>query len=363
MKLQKSHLEFQDGTKLEAKSFGFEGNTSGELVFYTAMTGYPESLTDPSYYGQILVATYPLIGNYGVPKDSFNDNLLEYYESNKIHCKGIIISDYSPKESHWNSKQSLGNWLKDQKIPGLCCIDTRELTKKLRDQGSALAKIVIDDQETEFYNPNSENIVDKVSTTEKIVYGNGKYRVLLVDCGVKTNIIRCLLSRDCTVVRVPWDFDFSKEDYDAILLSNGPGDPKYCEKTINNLRIAMKEDKPIFGICLGNQLLALAAGAKTYKLKYGHRSHNQGIINESTDKCYISSQNHGYAINRSSLPEDWDILFSNINDNTIEGIKHKTKPFFSVQFHPEACSGPTDTEYLFDDFIKLIKKCKADEKE
>jgi len=359
-KLKDVRLVFKDGTEFAAKSFGYERNVSGELVFYTAMTGYPESLTDPSYEGQILVSTYPLIGNYGVPIDSKQDDIFNFFESDKIHCKGLIVSDYSFEESHWNSQKSLGSWLKDQHIPGLFSVDTRALTKKLREEGSTLAKIVFDgeDEEEDFYDPNTENLVEKVSVKERTVYGDGDYKVVLVDCGVKNNIIRCLLNRNATVIRVPWDYDFTQEECDGVLLSNGPGNPALCGKTVDHIRKAMEMEMPMFGICLGNQLLAIASGAQTYKLKYGHRSHNQGVLKAGTERCYITSQNHGFAIDENTLSPDWEVLFTNVNDNTNEGIRHKSKPFFSVQFHPEAASGPTDTEFLFDDFFELMKQKK-----
>ncbi len=355
---KKVKLILEDGTEFIGKSFGYEKSTAGEVVFYTAMTGYPESLTDPSYKGQILVPTYPMIGNYGVPCDTEQDGIFSHFESHKIHCTALIISDYSSQYSHWNSQKSLGDWLKDQEIPGLFDIDTRALTKILREKGSMLGKIIFENIDVDFYNPNNDNLVEKVSVKEKVIYGNGKQRVVLVDCGVKYNIIRCLLKRDVTVIRVPWDYDFSGEDYDGIFLSNGPGNPAMCDKTVENIKKVIGEEKPIFGICLGNQLLAMATGAETYKLKYGHRSHNQPVLRPGTDRCYITSQNHGFAIDEKTLSDDWEILFTNVNDNTNEGIKHKTKPFFSVQFHPEASSGPVDTEYLFDEFIDLIKKNK-----
>lgn len=350
-------LVLEDGTEFQGKSFGYEKSVAGEVVFYTAMTGYPESLTDPSYTGQILVSTYPMIGNYGVPKDLAEEGIFQFYESSKIHISGLIISDYSTEYSHWNATKSLGDWLKENNVPGIFDIDTRALTKILREKGSMLGKIVID-EDIELTNPNTENLVAKVSTSEVKTYGNGDHRVVLVDCGVKYNIIRCLLKRNTTVVRVPWDYDFTQEEYDGVFLSNGPGDPAMCDATVTNIKKAIGQDKPIMGICLGNQLLARAAGAETYKLKYGHRSHNQPVLLKDTNRCFITSQNHGYAINSETLPADWETLFENVNDNTNEGIRHKTKPFFSTQFHPEASSGPVDTEYLFDEFIKNIEESK-----
>lgn len=356
--LKKARLVLQDGTIFEGTSFGYEQSVSGEVVFYTAMTGYPESLTDPSYKGQILVPTYPMIGNYGVPLGDKKDGLPAFFESDKIHCTALVISDYSFAYSHWNSEKSLGQWLKDQKVPGLFGIDTRALTKKLREHGAMLGKIIFTGQDVDFYDPNKENIVAQVSTSEIKEYGNGKYKVVLVDCGVKYNIIRHLLKRDVTVKRVPWNYDFTEEECDGIFLSNGPGDPAQCGETIENIRKMLGKHIPIMGICLGNQLMARAAGAETYKLKYGHRSHNQPVMEPGKNRCYITSQNHGFAIDDKTLPEDWEPLFVNVNDGTNEGIRHKSKPFFSAQFHPEASSGPVDTEYLFDEFIKNIEKGK-----
>ncbi len=357
---QKIKLILENGREFIGSSFGADRTISGEVVFNTAMTGYPESLTDASYKGQILVATYPLIGNYGVPEDIEEDGLLKYFESDSVKISGLVISDYSLEYSHWNAKSSLSNWLKENNVPGIFGIDTRELTKVLREKGTMLGKIVPVDIESDidFYDPSKENLVAQVSIDRKIIYGNGKHKIILVDCGVKYNIIRHILKRDTTVIRVPWDYDFSKEEYDGLFISNGPGDPKQCAVTTQNIKEACDDNRPIFGICLGSQLLALASGADTYKLKYGHRSHNQPVIEVGTKKCYITSQNHGYAVNEKTLSDDWKPYFMNINDDTCEGIHHKTKPFFSTQFHPEASSGPTDTEYLFDEFISRIEKWK-----
>ncbi len=352
-------LILEDGTIFEGKSFGYHKSISGEVVFNTAMTGYPESLTDPSYKGQILVSTYPLVGNYGVPKSDIDENGIPlFYESDEIHISGLIISDYSFEYSHWNAKTSLREWLIENEIPGIFDIDTRALTKILREKGSMLGKILIDDNDIEQYDPNFENLVAQVSIKERKVFGNGKHKVVLVDTGAKNNILRCLLKRDTTVIQVPWDYDFTQEDYDGIMLSNGPGNPEVCSVTVDHIKKAIEIGKPIFGICLGNQLLGIASGGSTYKLKYGHRAHNHPVIKVGTNSCYITSQNHGYALDNDSLTDDWEPLFININDKSNEGIKHKSKPFFSTQFHPEASSGPTDTEFLFDDFINLIEENK-----
>ena len=353
----KATLILNDGSRYEGYSFGYRGGSAGEPVFNTAMTGYPESLTDPSYKGQILIATYPLIGNYGVPGNRSSEDIFNFWESDSIQVSGLVVSEYSEGYSHWNARTSLAQWLDEWKIPAISGIDTRALTKKLRERKCTLAKIVID-HDVPWRNPDEEDLVSQVSTKEIITYGTGKYRIALVDCGVKYNILRFLLHRNTTVIRFPYDHDFNVEEWDGLLISNGPGDPKMNVKTIKHLKEAMSKDKPIMGICLGNQLMALASGADTYKLPYGHRSHNQPVILSGTNRCFITSQNHGFAINKSTLSEEWSVLFENANDGTCEGIKHNTKPFFSVQFHPEASGGPTDTEFLFDDFIKAVEKCK-----
>ncbi len=355
-KSKRISLILEDGSCYNGFSFGYKSSTAGEVVFNTAMTGYPESLTDPSYYGQILISTYPLIGNYGVPDDKVVNGIPEIFESSKIQVKGFIISDYSFEYSHWNAKKSLSEWLTENKVPGIFGVDTRALTKKLREKGSMLGKIVYENEDIDFVDPNIENLVEKVSVKEKEVFGYGKKKIVLVDLGVKNNIVRCLLKRDTTVFKVPWNYDFTNDDYDGIVISNGPGDPTFCETTVGNIRKVINDTKPIFGICMGNQLLSLAAGGKIYKLKYGHRSHNQPVIQVGTKQCYITSQNHGYAVDDSHLDKDWMPYFTNLNDNTCEGIRHKEKPFFSTQFHPEASSGPTDTEFLFDEFLNLIEK-------
>ena len=349
-------LTLEDGSVFYGKSFGAALPAAGEVVFNTAMTGYPESLTDPSYHGQILCLTYPLVGNYGAPARNEENDLFRFYESSSIHISGLIVSDYSFEYSHWNASESLDEWLKRNNVPGIYGIDTRALTKRIREKGSMPGKLEPDGTEVEFCDPNKSNLVEKVSTRSLKIYGSGKYRIILIDCGVKYNIIRNLLKRDTTIIRVPWDYDYHNEEYDGLFISNGPGDPKMCTSAIENLKRSFKKETPVFGICLGNQLMALASGADTYKLKYGHRSHNQPVLLTGTDKAYITSQNHGYAVDNDTLDKDWEPLFININDRTNEGMKHKFKPFFSTQFHPEASGGPTDTDYLFDEFIDNIKK-------
>jgi carbamoyl-phosphate synthase small subunit len=360
--MREAKLILDDGSQFCGWSFGYEAGTTGEVVFNTAMTGYPESLTDPSYAGQILVTTYPLIGNYGVPDTGMEENGLPLFmESDRIHAKALVVADYSKTYSHWNAKESLDAWLKREGVPAITGIDTRRLTKLLRVHGVMMGKIVLEDSESVLPSEDygSVNWVEKVSCTEVITYqpeGEKKHRVVLVDCGVKANIIRCLIKRGIEVVRVPWDYDFNKLDFDGLFLANGPGDPERCEKTVANIRTFLnsKEVRPCMGICLGNQLLAKAAGAKTYKLKYGHRSHNQPVQKVGTTQCFITSQNHGYAVDDSTLPGDWKPLFVNMNDGSNEGICHKSNPWMSAQFHPEACSGPVDTEFLFDEFVKML---------
>ena len=359
--MKDARLILSDGTVFCGKSFGYEAEVEGEVVFNTAMTGYPESLTDPSYAGQILTFTYPLIGNYGVP-DTGGEPLPRFMESDQIHPKAIIVADYSEEYSHWNAKESLAEWLKREKIPGITGINTRRLTQVLREQGVMMGRIRISEElkvkSEESSDYASVNWVEKVSCKEVIRYneGGGK-KVVLVDCGVKANIIRCLLRRGVEVIRVPWDYDFNQLEFDGLFLANGPGDPEQCIKTVEHIRTFLnnKKVRPLMGICLGNQLLARAAGGKTYKLKYGHRSHNQPVREVGTNRCFITSQNHGYAVDDSTLPKDWEPLFVNMNDGSNEGIRHKSNPWFSAQFHPEACSGPTDTEWMFDEFVKALE--------
>ena len=353
-------LILDDGTRFTGQSFGAVTAAAGEVVFNTAMTGYPESLTDPSYKGQILVLTYPLIGNYGVPGRAITEQLSKYFESDHVHISGLVVASYSADYNHWNALESLSDWLKEHNVPGICGIDTRALTKLLRERGTMLGKLVQKDpSEIELYDPNKDNLVSQVSIKEKQVYPGGEVKIMLVDCGVKNNIIRCLLGLGATVIRVPWDHDFTNEEYDGLVISNGPGDPQQCSVTIQHLKKAIQQNRPIFGICLGNQLLSLAGGANTYKLKYGHRGYNQPVLKVGTNRAYITSQNHGFAVDDKTLGADWEPFFINLNDQTNEGIRHKTKPFFSTQFHPEASGGPTDTKFLFNDFMNMVRNIKS----
>jgi carbamoyl-phosphate synthase small subunit len=354
--MKEATLVLEDGTQYRGVSFGIEESISGEIVFNTGMVGYYESLTDPSYKGQILVLTYPLIGNYGVPGEGERSGLLADFESDRIHASALVVSDYSYSHNHWNATRSLSEWLKQQGIPAIHGIDTRSVTKRLREKGTMLGKIVFAN-DIEFYDPNRENLIEKVTLKEPVIYNEkGKRRIVVIDCGVKLNIIRSLIQRDCCVVRVPSYNDFFDKTFDGVVVSNGPGDPKMCPDTIALIRKCYEKSIPTFGICLGNQLMALAAGGDTYKLKYGHRSQNQPCLQAGTKRCFITSQNHGYAVETKSLPADWEPWFTNVNDNTNEGIRHKNLPFMSVQFHPEHCPGPVDTAFLFDTFLESIRR-------
>ncbi|GHT48057.1 carbamoyl-phosphate synthase small chain [Spirochaetia bacterium] len=388
-KQSSAKLVLQDGSEFEGYSFGYGTSVSGEVVFTTAMSGYPQALSDPSFCSQILVCTYPLIGNYGIPLDPKTkkpfydeDGIPLHFESDKIHAAGLIVGENCEQPSHYASTHTLSEWLSLNGVPAISGIDTRCLTKKLRETGVMRGKIVVagcgdvdleGDDKSDIRNP-----VAKVSPENVIVYKskNAKpksaLKIVLVDCGAKANILRCLISRGVEVIRVPWDYDLSSLEYDGLFLSNGPGDPKACGKTIASLRRVMRENdsafknqgkgdgkvrsKPIFGICLGVQMMALAAGGDTYKLPYGHRAANQPCIDLESGRCYITSQNHGYAVRSQSLPRDWEPWFVNANDGTCEGIKSKTHPFSAVQFHPEGCPGPRDTEFLIDRFLDQVRE-------
>jgi carbamoyl-phosphate synthase small subunit len=328
--------------------FPLEHFSFGEVVFNTGMVGYVESLTDPSYSGQILVFTYPLIGNYGVPHPST-------WESEKIHVRGVIVSELSPFYSHHIAERSLLEWLNAQQIPILTGVDTRALTKCLRSKGVVPGVIApLNTKVTQFENFEQKNWVEEVTIKAPQEYGEGDKRIIVIDCGMKANILRKLSTFPFKIKRVPYDYDFTHEAYDGLFISNGPGDPVRCQQTIEYIRKAMYQNKPVFGICLGTQLMGLAAGARTYKLPFGHRSHNQPCLHLPTNRCYLTSQNHGYAIEETSLPLDWQVTFRNLNDQSVAGIAHKTKPFFSVQFHPEAAPGPEDSAWLFQQFFESL---------
>lgn len=371
-KSKKAALVLEDGTFFLGKGFGAARKLTGEVVFSTSMVGYPEALTDPSYKGQILALTYPLVGNYGVPPNTLDLGLPLYFESDRIQTSGLIIHELCTDPFHWASTRTLDKWLQDENIPGISGVDTRRLTKKLRTHGVMLGIIKVCEEDEELNldslleeaksipDPNQTNLAKEVSVKEPVQYKveGAKRNVVLIDCGVKYSIIRNLLKRGINVTRVPCDFS-AKEilDYkpDGIFLSNGPGDPKKCVKAIESAR-ELVEKLPLMGICLGAQILALSQGGDTYKLKYGHRSQNQPALDLKTNRCYITTQNHGYAIDTEcfcNIPlEQW---FVNANDKTVEGVKHKSKPVFAVQWHPEATPGPYDTEFLFDMFLKNME--------
>ncbi|HEX6321131.1 MAG TPA: glutamine-hydrolyzing carbamoyl-phosphate synthase small subunit [Burkholderiales bacterium] len=343
--MQAAALKLEDGACFAGRAAGAPKSVSGEVVFNTGMVGYTEALTDPSYRGQILVMTYPLVGNYGVPPS---------FESDRIQVAALVVSQLAEEYSHATAQRSLPRWLRDEGIPCLAGVDTRALTKRLRRQGCMLGKVTLGDEDVVLEDPNRRDLVAEVSAPRREVYPGGRRRVVLVDCGAKGSIIAELRSRGLTVIRVPWDHDLLTEDFDALLVSNGPGDPAACGATVRNLERAMRLGRPIMGICLGHQLLARAAGARTYKLKFGHRGQNQPCIEAGTGRCYITSQNHGFAVDPDSLPAGWQAWFTNANDGSNEGLRHRERPFLSVQFHPEAAPGPVDSRQLFDRFVEMI---------
>lgn len=340
-------LVLKNYDEFEGLSFGANRSVAGEVVFGTGMVGYPEAFTDPSFAGQILVMTYPLVGNYGVPREST-------WESKQIWIEGLIVSSYVDSASHHSQEKTLAAWLKEQNVPALEIADTRQLTQLIRQDGVLLGKIEIEES-IDFHDPNSRNLVAEVSCREVTTEGSGKNKIVLIDCGAKQNIGRELLKRDVTLTTVPWDYDVfaNNIEMDGLVISNGPGDPKMAEATIAIVRQALEREIPILGICLGNQILTLAAGGDTYKLKYGHRSQNQPALMTGTNRCYLTTQNHGYAVGK--VPPGFKTWFSNANDQTNEGIIHESKPFMSVQFHPEARPGPTDTNFIFDIFIDKLQ--------
>lgn len=365
--MKKAYLLLSDGTKFSGTLFGAETLGHGEVVFNTGMTGYELSLSDPSYKGQILTFTYPMIGNYGIASEEKDENgITKNFESDNIHVRGVVLGECSPEYSHHSAKKSLDEWLKEKGVPGIMGVDTRALTQKLREHGVMLGQVVPEREikMTEVPDPNEGNLVAEVSCDEIRILEPKEHNgitIAAIDTGIKNNILRSFLNRGVRVIQCPWDTDIStlEHDFDALFLSNGPGDPEAVAETIGkNIHYAREQEMPVFGICLGNQILSLTMGAKTFKMKYGHRGVNQPCMDEQTKKAVITSQNHGFAVDDTSLPAEMEVWFSNLNDGTIEGVRHISEPVFSVQFHPEACAGPEDTNYLFDDFIEEIKKLK-----
>ncbi|MBI5512698.1 MAG: glutamine-hydrolyzing carbamoyl-phosphate synthase small subunit [Deltaproteobacteria bacterium] len=353
-------LVLEDGTVIRGRSFGAQREVAGEVVFNTGMSGYVETLTDASYRGQILVTTYPLQGNYGVPAPRPRGSIDAPYESDRIQVQGMVCVQHTARPSHHACTRSLGDWLRGENVPGLEMADTRTLTRKLREHGTMAGCLLFDDTPVPLGRARAdrvemEKVVSLVTVPEPVIYEAGPLCIVLVDTGCKDNIARSLQARGATVLRVPFTADLRQyaSRADGVLLSNGPGDPKDLPGLAAQVRSLFDLGKPVFGVCLGNQILALAAGGDTYKLKYGHRSQNQPVQDLLTRRCYVTSQNHGYAVKEDALPADWEPWFVNVNDGTNEGIRSRTRPIASVQFHPEATPGPQDTAFLFDDFLRL----------
>ncbi len=340
-------LALDDGTVITGRSFGADGGARGEVVFTTGMTGYVETLTDPSYRGQILVMTYPLQGNYGVPAGPF--------ESARVQVAGLVVSTCAAEYSHHRAVRSLGAWLRDEGVPAIDGIDTRTLTRRLRERGTMPG--VLGDGAAAI---DPATVAALVTPPGIVRVGAGDARVLVIDTGAKETIVRALVSRGAAVVRAGFfeAWEPLLAEVDGVVLTNGPGDPADLGALVLRLRTVFATGLPIFGICLGHQLLSLAAGARTYKLPYGHRSHNQPVIDVDTGRAYVTSQNHGYAVDAQTLPADWTPWFTNLHDRTNEGVRHRERPWCSVQFHPEAAAGPRDTAYLFDDFLRVVARTR-----
>ena len=358
--------------------FGFSNTVFGEIVFNTGMVGYPETLTDPSYNGQILTLTYPLIGNYGVPDPEIKDNdgISKFFESDKIQVRGLVIHELSLVASHWNLSLTLDEWLYNEKIPGISGIDTRELTKKLRTKGVMMAALVVSDKEidekkiekqlSDAQNYNSEKFMDDVSTHKDEVFGKEKDSVVVIDTGVKNAILRNIRNIGYKVIKVPWNTSIEKilsYNPKGVVISNGPGDPQKCPDTVKTAKSLIEKNIPTLGICLGAQIIGLAGGADTYKLKYGHRGQNKPCVNLENDQVYVTSQNHGYCINPESIKNsEFDLWFTNADDKTVEGIKHKKQKCIAVQFHPEASPGPYDCKFVFEKLKNLMEEEKSAKK-
>ena len=355
---RKAILTLQDGTTFEGKSFGAIKACAGEVVFTSSMTAYPECLSDPSTVGQILVSTYPIMGSYGMPPQTQTDGVCDFFESPDFHPLAVVCLDYSAEFNHWNAAGGLVPWLVDNGIVAVYGIDTRALAKHLRENGAMLGKIEIEGTEpAELSDSNQQNLIAATSCDKVIEYGkeNSK-RVVLVDCGVQHSMIRSLVSKGAHVIRVPWNYNFMGMDYDGIIVSNGPGDPRMATATVDILKEAIKQDKPVCGVGLGNLLVGMAAGATVVKLKNGHRGHNQPVREIGTDRCFITTQNHGYALDVTSLGCDWEPAYVSMNDGTNEGIRHKSKPFFATQFIPEQFGGEADSGFVYDKFLNSFNK-------
>ena len=369
MKL-KATLRLENGLEFKGYSFGSTDAVSGEVVFNTSMVGYPEQLTDATYSGQILCLTYPLIGNYGVPSEELaGKELSKNFESDRIHPKGLVIFDYCEEYSNWEAVKSLGQWMNEQNLTGIYGIDTRELTKVLRDKGSMKGVIIPEGaaepapaakaspadvccKEVIVYEAKPAQEVENINGSKAAVTAGKK--VVVVDCGVKHSIIRNLLARGAEVIRVPYDYDFTSMEFDGVYVSNGPGCACACEATIEILKKVLAGNKPVFGLGMGYHLMALAAGCELHKLQHPHRSANQPVRREGSNRTYITSQNVSRAVKPSGMPSGWEVFYTNLNDGAVDGFRHKTKPFIGLNFAPEVCVGLTENVTPIDEFISKL---------